>query len=215
MKNPVKVKVTQNGKGSEYGFYSVSLVDKYQNEGDLDITKKGGYPIWFIERRNIGKQTLSLNDASNKAAAFLTKNHYKHMVMFESSQYDTIGVFSFVASQNGVFIYPETIRLKVALDNGQIIGFTADDYLKSYHPRKLPKPALTQKQARGFVNPKVNIMDARLAVVVNNLGKEVLCYEFMGTMGSDTYRIYINAKDGVEEKVDKLQNAEKVYKNTI
>jgi spore germination protein len=34
-------------------------------------------------------------------------------------------------------------------------------------------------------------------------------------MGNDTYRIYINAKDGAEEKVDKLQNAEKIYKNTL
>jgi spore germination protein len=215
MKKPLKVKVTQNRKGSKYGFYSISIVDKNHNEGYLDITKKGGFPIWYIERRNIGKQKLSLNEAANKAATFLTKNHYQHMDLFESSQYDTIGDFSFVTSQNSVFIYPETIRLKVALDNGQIIGFTADDYLKAHHSRKLPKPVLSLKKARTYVNPKVKIMEERLAVVVNDLGKEVLCYEFLGTMGNDTYRIYINAKDGAEEKVDKLQNAEKVYKNTL
>lgn len=58
------------------------------------------------------------------------------MEVFESTQYDHIGVFSFVVNEEGVRIYPETIKLKVALDNGQIIGFTAQDYMKNTENRK-------------------------------------------------------------------------------
>lgn len=58
-------------------------------------------------------------------------------------------------------------------------------------------------------------MEDRLAIISNELGKEVLCYEFLGTLGKDTYRIFINANDGKEENVEKLQNAEPVYHNVL
>ncbi|HWJ80545.1 MAG TPA: germination protein YpeB, partial [Niallia sp.] len=45
--------------------------------------------------------------------------------------------------------------------------------------------------------------------------KEVLCYEFIGTLDNDTYRIYINAENGIEEKVEKLKNAEPVYEEVV
>ena len=38
-------------------------------------------------------------------------------------QYDNIGVFNFVTSLDNVRIYPEAIKVEVALDNGDIIGF--------------------------------------------------------------------------------------------
>ena len=54
-----------------------------------------------------------------------------------------------------------------------------------------------------------------MAIITNDLGEEVLCYEFFGTMDDDTYRVYINANDGMEEKVEKLQNAEPVYEDVL
>ncbi|MCM3236839.1 germination protein YpeB [Heyndrickxia oleronia] len=215
IKNPSKVKVTENGKGANFSFYSVTLADKNGKEGNMDMTKKGGHPIYFIERRDITKQNLSLNDGIQAASKFLKNNQFDHMEVFESTQYDHIGVFSFVVNEEGVRIYPETIKLKVALDNGQIIGFTAQDYMKNTENRKIPKPKLTMAEAKGSINPKLKVMEDRLAIISNELGKEVLCYEFLGTLGKDTYRIFINANDGKEENVEKLQNAEPVYHNVL
>ena len=56
-------------------------------------------------------------------------------------------------------------------------------------------------------------MEKRLAVITNDLYDDVLCYEFMGTVGNDTYRIFLNAEDGHEEKVEKMHEASKVYDN--
>jgi spore germination protein len=211
-----EVKVTENGKGSDYGFYSVSIKNKKTgNEGSMDITKKAGYPIWFINYRDVKKQTISLNDANNKAAAFLKENGYKNLELFESTQYDNTGVFNFVTSTNNVRIYPEAIKVEVALDNGDITGFSAQEYLKSFHTREIDKPAITSEQARAKVNPNFKVMEERQAVIMNDLNEEVLCYEFLGTIGDDTYRIFINAKNGVEEEVEKLKNAEAVYEDVI
>ncbi|MFF2449932.1 germination protein YpeB [Neobacillus sp. NPDC058068] len=207
-----QVKVTENGKGADYGFYSVSIKNKQTaQEASMDITKKAGHPIWFINNRDIKKQVLSLNEADNKAADFLKETGFKNLEVFESTQYDNIGVFNFVTNINGVRIYPEAVKVKVALDNGDIVGLSAEEYLKSLQTRKIEKPVLSVEQARSKVNPNFKVMEDRQALIVNDLNEEVLCYEFLGTIGNDTYRIFINATNGIEEEVDKLENAEAIY----
>lgn len=214
--NAGDVKVTESGKGSDYGFYSVSIEDpKTKLEANMDITKKGGYPIWFLLNRDVKESKLSLNDASNKAIAFLKERKFANLDLFESAQYDNIGVFTFVGVQDQVRIYPDAINLKVALDNGDIIGFSAENYLKSNKAREIPQPAITNEEAKKKVNPKLKIMDEKKAVIMNDLNEEVLCYEFTGTLGKDTFRIYINAEDGTEEMVEKLHNAEPVYEDVV
>ncbi|WAA10543.1 germination protein YpeB [Fervidibacillus albus] len=210
--NDPETKVTESGKGSDYGFYSVSIRDE-EVEIDMDITKKGGYPIWLMTNRDITEQKISLNDAGNKAMEFLKERNFENMDMFESSQYDHVGVFTFVTTENGVRIYPEAVKVKVALDDGSIIGFSAEEYLATHNKREIPEPAVTEEEAMEQISSKVKIMDSRLAVINNELNEEVLCYEFLGTLGNDTYRIYINAMDKKEEKIEKLQSAEPIYED--
>ena len=37
----------------------------------MDITGKGGYPIWVMNNREIKEQKVSLNDAGSKGLKFL------------------------------------------------------------------------------------------------------------------------------------------------
>jgi len=214
--NNVDIHVTENGKGSDVGFYSISIQDKKtKQEANMDLTKKGGYPIWFMRSRDVKEPKISLNEAGNQAIKFLKDNGFKNLDLFESVQYDNMGVFTFVTHEDNVRIYPDAINVKVALDNGNILGFSAEEYLQSNHTRNIPKPTKTKDEVRKEINPKVKVMDERLSVIVNDLNQEVLCYEFLGTLGDDTYRIFINADTGVEEKVEKLKNAEPIYENVV
>ncbi|MDQ0271102.1 germination protein YpeB [Cytobacillus purgationiresistens] len=216
LKKDAKVRVEENGDGSNYGFYSVSLEDPDTKlEANMDITKKGGYPIWYIMAREVKEQNISLNDASNKAVEFLKENGFKDLDLFESAQYDNVGVFTFVSKQDDMRIYPDSIKMKIALDDGKVLGFTAEDYLKSHHQREIPEPSITKEEASAKINPQVKVMEDRLAVILNDLDQEVLCYEFMGTLGDDTYRIFINSENGYEEKVEKLQNAEPIFDDVV
>lgn len=211
-----KVKVSENGKGSDYGFFSVSVEPKNSDQqASMDITKKGGYPIWFLMPREVKEQKISLNDASNKAIDFLREHDFENLDLFESAQYDNVGVFTFVTKEEDIRIYPDAIHVKIALDNGDLLGFSADEYLSSHHVRKIPKPAISLEEAKEKVNRNVEIQEQRQAVILNDLDNEVLCYEFLGTLGDDTYRIFINAESGVEERVEKLQNAEPVFEDVL
>ncbi|MGG1106659.1 germination protein YpeB [Bacillus subtilis] len=210
------IKVVKSGKKTNRDVYSISMKDPdHKAVIYMDITKKGGHPVYLIQNREVKDQKISLNDGSNRALAFLKKNGFEtdDLEIDESAQYDKIGVFSYVPVENKVRMYPEAIRMKVALDDGEVVGFSARDFLTSHRKRTIPKPAITEAEAKSKLNKNVQVRETRLALITNELGQEVLCYEMLGTIENDTFRMYINAKDGSEEKVEKLKNAEPIYKD--
>ncbi|MEH6945094.1 germination protein YpeB [Bacillus sp. JJ722] len=211
-----KVTVEESRKGSDFKFYSINVSDpKTDTQLNMDMSKVGGYPIIFMNNREVGKAKISLNEASEKAMQFLKKQNFTSMEMFESSQYDSVGVFNFVHVENNVRVYSDSIKVKVALDNGEIIGYSAEEYLQTNKEREQQKPKITLEQAKQKINPKVKIMEDRLAIITNDLGEEVLCYEFLGTMNDDTYRIFINASTNEEELVEKMDEHEAPYEDVI
>ncbi|MCA1320770.1 germination protein YpeB [Bacillus tianshenii] len=206
-----KITITENGEGSKVGFYSLKIVDKNQVDTYMDIAKKGGTPIYIVQNKEAKKKNISLNEATEKARNFLKQNKYESLDLYESVEYNKLGVFTFVSNLDGVRIYPDAIKMKVSLETGEIVGFSAKDYLMAHHLREIPKPGISYEEATAKINDNVMIMEDRLAVITNDTGEEVLCYEFLGTINEDTYQIFINAENGREEKVEKLKNAEELY----
>ncbi|MDV2884305.1 germination protein YpeB [Alkalihalophilus pseudofirmus] len=206
------VHVADTGKGLVYPAYSLVIDDPdHETNYYMDMSVEGGHPIWFLQERQISDQNISLNDASNKAQKFLNENGMENMQLIDSKQYDSIGMFEFVYLDNNVRVYTDAVMTEVALDDGSIISYEAKDYLINHKERDIKEPKLTLEEAETSVNPNVSVMEDHLAIIENDLGDEVLCYEFIGTIKDDTYRIFINADDGEEEKVDRLERAERVY----
>jgi spore germination protein len=216
LKGKEEMRVNENGEGSDFGFYSMAIDDpKSKTEIYMDVTKKGGYPIWVLRDRDVKERKISLNEAMENSVSYLKEHKFEDLEMYESAQYDNVGVFTFVSVKDNTRILPDAITIKVALDDGNVVGFTARAYLMTHHNREIPKPVISLEDAKAKLNPGVEVMEDRLAVIKNDLDEEVLCYEFLGTIKNDTYRILINAETGYEEKVEKLNNAEQVYQNEV
>lgn len=204
--------VVKSMDGSSYPFYSVTIVEpNTNNEIHMDILENGGAPIWLINSEMVNEKKISLDEGAEIAAKFLMDNGYKDMEVYESTEYNNLGVYTFVYSTDNIRIYPDNVSVKVALNDGHILGFNAKDYLVSSRERQMNKAVLTEEEARKAMNENLQVMEHRLALIENNMNKEVLCHEFLGTMNNDTYRIFINAENGMEEKVEKLTRSNKVY----
>ncbi|PGM55922.1 germination protein YpeB [Bacillus sp. AFS053548] len=205
LNSTAQIKVSLTGEKLEDRYYSLEIREpKTNSEVYMDITEKGGYPVWVIDSRDIKAQNIDLNQASINGLKFLERNKFSNMELTESSQYDTIGVFTYVTKQDGVRIYPESVTMKIALDDGSIVGFSSKNYLAAYTKRTIPKPKISVEEARNSINSNLKIMEERQAIILNKLNQEVLCYEFVGTRGNDTYQIFVNADTGVEEQIKKL-----------
>lgn len=200
-----EIKVEQTGDKLKDRYYSLEIKEpKTNSEIYMDITEKGGYPVWVIDNREIKPQKIDLNQASINGLKFLERNKFLNMELTESSQYDTIGVFTYVTKQDGVRIYPEAVTMKIALDDGSIVGFSSRNYLSAFTKRTIPKPKISVEEARKSINSSIKIMEERQAIILNKLNQEILCYEFVGIRGNDTYQVFINANTGVEEQIKKL-----------
>jgi len=202
-----KVTVTKSGKGADIPTYSVSYRGDGKN-GYIDLSAQGGHPINVLVERELKEPTISLHQSLEKAKSFLKTHKYDSMEPYQSNQYENIGVFGFLYVQDNVRVYPDSLQVKVALDNGDILGLSARNFLMNHQERDIPEPSISEEEARDKVNPNVKIQESYLSIIENDLNEEVLTYEFLGTMGGSTYRIFINADDGGEEKVEKLKEAE-------
>lgn len=200
------VTVTQSLDGADIANYNVSYADN-EKEIFMDMTAFGAYPVTFIVNRKIGEAKKSLHDGQVAAEEYLNDIGYSQMGIVESEQYDNIGVYTFAYVADDVYILPDTIGLKVALDTGDVIGLHAREYLKNHHDRMLDKPTISEAEAKRQVHDNIDIQESKLVLYANK-GEEILAYMFLGTSGNDTYRIFVNAEDGTEEKVEKLSEAE-------
>lgn len=181
--------------------FSVSRGNRANDiSGYISVSKQGGHIVWMNNIRNVDNISLSMKQAQDKALKFLEEKGYKNMEPNYSLKYDGIGLFNFAYTENDVTIYPDLIKVKVALDNGEIVGFEAAAYLHAHHDRDIQTPKLTQEEARGKVRLDFNIDSVRLAIIPKG-SREVLCYEFKGKYKENDYIVYINALDGKEEQI--------------
>ncbi len=198
-------------KGNDLVFESDtqnSSLDAYTFIGGADgssvsvsITKKGGKVLYYLDNREVTAEALNFSDAISRAEEFLKNHGYTSM---ESSYYDkiaNIATINFAYSQNGVTCYSDLLKVKVALDNGEILGFESNGYLMNHSQRNLTTPALTNAEARSRVNPRLNVDSSGMALIPKDSLQEVLCYEFHGTYDNRNYIIYINAQNGREEEI--------------
>ncbi|RDW19087.1 germination protein YpeB [Oceanobacillus arenosus] len=208
------ITITESGDGANIPLYSTSYHNDKKN-AYMDLTKQGGHPITLLVDRPVNDKKISLNEGSKKAKKYVDDLEFQSMELFQSSEYGNIGAYSFLFNQDGVRVYSDAIELKVALDNGEILGLTAKNYLMNHKERKIETPAISETEAREYVNPNVDIQEHFLAIIDNDFGEEVLTHEFLGVLGNETYRIFINAMDGVEEKVEKLGGTEVNYQSRL
>ncbi|MTI71810.1 MAG: germination protein YpeB [Firmicutes bacterium] len=194
----------ENKKGANISAYTFSVSPKNKEKEQaiyIGVSKIGGKVIWMENPRKIKKKELSEKEAQKKALEFLKEKGYENMEPNYSLKYGDANLFNYAYKDGEVTVYTDLIKVKVALDDGEVIGYDASKYLKSHHKRDIPKPELTKEEAKESVRQDFDIENIRLTVIPSRGSKEVLCYEFSGKyMGSD-YIVYINALNGREEQI--------------
>lgn len=205
----LEMEVLDNQDSTEYSAYTIQAQRPEQDEIiTVNVAKNGGHVLWFLDSRDVEESNIGLHDAENKALEFLKRNGIEGMVAIESDQYDHVGVFDFVSEKDGVRIFTDLIRVKVALDDGQILGYEAVDYVASHDQnREIPKPKVTLQEAKSNLNKNLQIQEDHLSLIEVDNGETKLCYELLGTIGEETYRIFVDAETGKEERVEKMKTA--------
>lgn len=184
--------------------FKVKIKGRKDTNLHIDISKNGGKVTYMLDSRDVGKAEMSVKEAMSKGTAFMKDIGYENMIPTYALKYDNVALVNYVFVLDKVVIYPDQIKLKIAMDNGEIIGIESNQYLISHTLRTLPKPRINVKEAKRNISKRLNISNIRLAVIPMESTREELCYEFYGEYNGEKYIIYINALDGTEERILKI-----------
>lgn len=172
-----------------------------------EISKSGGKVLYLLNDRMISNPKIDTKKVTDIGTNYLKNIGYSNMTPTYSLNYENVAVINYVYKQKDYMIYPDQIKLKIALDDGSIVGIESEKYLTSHEEnRNIPAPKVTANQAKQRVGKRLNINNTRLAIVPTETNKEVLCYEFSGDYKDDNYIVYINAETGYEQKIVQIIN---------
>ncbi|MGN0162935.1 MAG: germination protein YpeB [Candidatus Ornithomonoglobus sp.] len=175
--------------------------DDNGNHITISITKKGGYVLYFLENKSVSTANYDIDAATGLAYRFLISHGINDMTNSYYEVGDNIATINFAYSQNGTKCYSDLIKVKVALDDGTIVGMECKGYLMNHRQRDIPDVMLSEEEAKSHVSTHLEVRAASLAVIPKDSLREVLCYEFKGTYMNKNFIVYVNAETGKEEKI--------------
>ena len=201
VENVVSVRAAPNTGGAIPAYGVTVMTNDLQL--NVDVTAQGGRILWMMPEAAAFTQLLDADACAQLAADFLQAHGFGPMELIGREIYNGLCVLSYAAVQDGVVLYPDTIRVQVRMDQGDIVGFEAYDYWMNHELRSLISPALAEADARALLSSQVTAESGRLCIIPQHTGEQ-LCWEFPVRYGDAQYLIYLDADDGSEAEVKKL-----------
>ena len=181
--------------------YIFSANTKKNEKVTVSVSKKGGHIVSINSDREVKEENLNFDEANEKGKIFLAQKGYENMEQTYYLKESNIITINYAYSQDGVIMYPDLIKLKIALDDGEILGLEATGYLNNHIERDISKIKISKEQARKKLNKNLNVESDGLAVTPTKWNTEVLCYEFKGKIDDTEYLVYVNAETGEEQDI--------------
>ena len=190
--------LTQNANIESYDF---SVEKNDGNNAWISVSKKGGHIVLVNSTKNVDVEIISQEEANSIGQKFLETRGILNMKPTYFIKQNGIVTINYAYTQSGVVVYSDLIKLKVALDDGEILGMETTGYLNSHEFRSFSVPKITQDEARKKINKNLEIMSEGLAMIPTEYQTEILCWEFKGKVEDREFLVYINVENGKEEDV--------------
>ncbi|MBQ3050204.1 MAG: germination protein YpeB [Oscillospiraceae bacterium] len=183
--------------------YIFNLSDEEKGEFcTAAVSKQGGYPVYYLASREIGEEHIKPSAAIKKAKEYLKSIGYTSLT--DSYYENDNGVFTvnFAHTEDDIICYPDLIKVRVAMDNGEILGFDARGYLTNHTQRKFEAAKISEDDAEAALSPLLTVESVSQALIPSGGTSEALTYEFICRGANDEgIIVYVNTQNGAEEDI--------------
>lgn len=185
--------------------FSVKIKES-KEQATISVSKKGGHIIFANCNKEVSTETISQEKANEIAKEFLNNHGYLDMKETYYLKQNGIVTINYAYSQittkgEQIVMYPDLIKVKVALDDGTVTGIETTGYLNSHFVRTIPENLISKDDAKKVLNKELQIESENLAIIPTEWKTEVLCWEFKGKVDDNEFLVYINAETGEEEDI--------------
>ena len=181
--------------------YDFSIKNQNDENINVSISKKGGHIVYSNSNRNVDAEIISQEEANEKGKQYLESKGFPNMRETYFLKQDGIVTINYAYNQDGVVMYPDLIKVKVALDNGEVLGIETTGYLNNHSVRDFSNVKIDKEQAKATLNKDLELVSEGMAVIPTEWETEILCYEFKGKVEDKEFLVYINAENGREEDI--------------
>lgn len=169
---------------------------------NVSITKKGGLISYMLKSRIVDETKIDIETAKEKSRSYMNSLGIGAMEItyFETS--NNIVTFNYAYTKDNIIFYTDLIKVSVALDTGEIMGFDARGFIVNHKQRDIKPPKYSKEVCQLNLSELLTPEKSRLCVIPSTSLEEKLCYEFKckSKDGKDLL-VYINAYTKVEEQI--------------
>lgn len=180
--------------------FTVSLKNR-DEKYSIEISQKGGHVVQTSLDRGVSEEKISQEKANEIGKSYLASKGFKDMKETYFIKQGKVVTINYAYNDNGVIVYPDLIKVKIALDNGEILGIETTGYLNSHKEREYVYPKISIEEAKKKLNPDLKILSENMAIIPTEWKTEIFCYEFKGKVENKEFLVYINAETGEEENI--------------
>lgn len=173
-------------------------------ETTIEYTKNGGILLLLMKNRQPDGAKLTIDQARSKALEFLNQNGFDQMKETYYENREGSIVINYAYNQDDYVVYPDLVKVKVALDNGEIIGFESRGYIMNHLYREIPAPKITKEEAMANINEGLSVQSVTMAVVPLENGSEACCYQLQGAVLDRNFLVFVNTQTGGVEDIQIL-----------
>lgn len=192
--------LVENGNIQVFDF-SANLKDSNNNPLTISISKIGGHIVNMNYNREVNIEEISYEDANKIGIEFLKSRGIENMTETYYLIEEGIITVNYAYEQDSIVVYPDLIKLKIALDNGEVLGIETSGYLNNHTEREISNIKISQEEAKRNLNKNLEIISEKMAIIPTEWKTEILCYEFKGKIEETDFLVYINAETGREENI--------------
>lgn len=167
----------------------------------VEFTKQGGAISLILDNRFVPHTKIDISAAKHNAASFLARYEFGKMrdTYYEIS--DNAAIINYAAVQEGVTCYPDLVKVKIALDNGEMLGIECSGYIANHKKRDLPPFSHTEEEIKSKLSPKVTSEKITKCIIPTASKNETACYEVLCKYKDKTFLVYLNAQTLKEENI--------------
>lgn len=187
------IRITESSKDAPYPFYHVQF-HKGVRIGYADFTKKGGHLLSFLMERPFDKTEINVEQMKDIAKKYMQSFGYADTEMVDYRENDIAWHLAFARKDpaNNALVYADGVHLKVAKDNGELLGLNAMEYIQK---EKITEQKVKPIDYKALFSSNFAIEEERMAYVENKELQQRLAYEILTRNDAiGTYRIYIDAE---------------------
>ncbi len=193
---------SENGNIPSFNF----IVKENDRTKSISISQKGGHVVYMNYYKDIQEEKISPEEAIEKGKKFLEEKGYANMKETYYLKQNGAILVNYAYMQDDIVVYADLIKLKIALDDGEILGMESAGYLNCHHERERKENIITVEKAKEKLNPRIEINSQNLAIIPTEYNTEILCWEFKGKVKDNEFLVYINAENGKEEDILMIVN---------